>query len=338
MINNHTTITLRYTLVYIPPTPQDHLLARLRFRHLQLIAEIERTGSLSAATAALNVTQPALSKALKEIEDIMGFAVFNRGARGLQVTVQGSVVTRGAKLLLEELRHVHAEALAAGPEGRVSAILRLGAPAYLTSTVVPKIISRLVAGKSLTTVDLHEANVPRLFTAFLEGTLDALITVYNPDVMSETVGHGVQFEKIGEEEYVVIAPAKHPLVRARAITWETLASQSWVLTRKPSLSRLFIEDSFLRHGLMCPPPVCETDSPRTSAQIVAQGVGLSSVPGITAKEAVNSGAARLVRVQTPQPRATLGLVYRTAAARHPRIKLLREAVSQVSGLGLPIAW
>jgi LysR family transcriptional regulator of abg operon len=190
----------------------------------------------------------------------------------------------------------------------------------------------------LTAVDLHEANVPRLFAAFLAGTLDALITVYNPDVMSETIGHGVLFEKIGEEEYVVIAPAKHPLARARAVTWETLASESWVLTRKPSLSRLFIEDSFLRHGLMCPAPVCETDSPRTSAQIVAQGVGLSSVPGITAQEAVSSGAARLVRVQTPQPRATLGLVYRTAAARHPRIKLLREAVSQISGLGLPIGW
>ena len=323
---------------HILPAPQEHLLARLRFRHLQLITEIERTGSLSAATGALNVTQPALSKALKEIEDILGFALFSRGARGLQKTVQGDVVMQGARLLLEELRHVHAEALAAGPKGRVSAILRLGAPAYLASSVVPRIISGLVAGKSLTAVHLQEANVPRLFAAFLEGTLDALITVYNPEVMSETVGHGVQFEKIGEEEYVVIAPAKHPLARRRAVAWEDLVSESWVLTRKPSLSRLFVEDSFLRHGLMCPAPVCETDSPRTSAQIVAHGVGLSSVPGMTAHEAISGGGVRLVRVQTPQPHATLGLVYRTAAAKHARIKLLREAVSQVPGLGLRISW
>jgi hypothetical protein len=73
------------------------------------------------------------------------------------------------------------------------------------------------------------------------------------------------------------------------------------------LNGLFIEDSFLKHGLMCPAPVCETDSPRTSTQIVAQGVSLSILSSITAKETMSSGAAKLVRVQTPQPRATLEL-------------------------------
>lgn len=53
------------------PTP-NHLLARLRFRHLQLIVEVERTGSLSRAAESLSLTQPALSKALREIEEMLG--------------------------------------------------------------------------------------------------------------------------------------------------------------------------------------------------------------------------------------------------------------------------
>ena len=75
---------------------EKHLLARLRFRHLQLIAEVERTGSLSRAADALSLTQPALSKALKEVEGMMGFEIFHRGTRGLQKTAQGAVVVNGA--------------------------------------------------------------------------------------------------------------------------------------------------------------------------------------------------------------------------------------------------
>src|SRR5215468_9712831 len=120
------------------PATDAHLLARLRFRHLQLIAEIERSGSLSASAAALNLTQPALSKALKEVEAMLGFPLFSRGARGLQKTSQGEIVMHGATLLLRELQHVHAEAQSAGPDGRIAGILRLGAPAYLSASLLPR--------------------------------------------------------------------------------------------------------------------------------------------------------------------------------------------------------
>src|SRR5215467_6987729 len=99
------------------PATETQLLARLRFRHLQLIAEIERSGSLSASAAALNLTQPALSKALKEVEAMLGFRLFDRGARGLQKTVQGDIVMNGAILMLRELEHLYAEARSARAAG-----------------------------------------------------------------------------------------------------------------------------------------------------------------------------------------------------------------------------
>ncbi|MCZ8256408.1 MAG: LysR family transcriptional regulator, partial [Polaromonas sp.] len=79
----------------------ERLVARLRFRHLRLITELQRGGSLRAAAQALNLTQPALSKALAEIEGAFGFALFTRTARGLTPTPQGVVALRGAALLLE---------------------------------------------------------------------------------------------------------------------------------------------------------------------------------------------------------------------------------------------
>ena len=162
--------------------------------------------------------------------------------------------------------------------------------------------------------------------SLLAGDLDALITLYNHDVMAGTAGRDIRFEKISEEGYSVIAPCGHRMTRARSVSWKMLAEAPWVLTRKPSLARVFLEDSFRRHGLTPPVPICETDGPITAARMVAAGGGLSSVPETTAKDALKSQAVGLVKLQTPQPTATLGLVYRTASADHPRIALLRQAL------------
>ncbi|HUD34793.1 MAG TPA: LysR family transcriptional regulator [Variovorax sp.] len=305
---------------------QTHLLARLRFRHLQLIDEVDRTGSLSRAAEVLNLTQPALSKALKEIEDMLGFEVFHRGARGLQKTPQGAVVIHGAALLLRELLHVQAEAEAAGVDGNVSAVLRLGTSAFLAVGLLPPVIARLTAQVPPMAVRLREDNVPRLFESLLTGELDALVTLYNSDVMAATAGREVQFERISEERYVVIAPASHRLSRSRSVTWQALAREPWVLTLKPSLARVFVEDIFRRHGMAPPAPLCETVGPLTAACMVAAGVGLSSVPESTAQDALRNQSISLVKVGTPLPSATLGLVYRTAAAGHPRIMSLRNAL------------
>lgn len=307
-------------------TVTDHLLARLRFRHLQLIAEIERTGSLSRAAEVLSLTQPALSKALKEVEGMLGFEIFHRGTRGLQKTAQGTVVVNGSLLLLRELVHVQAEAEATGNDGGLAAVLRLGASGFLAVGLIPPVVAKLTSRVPPLAVRLREDTVPRLFESLLAGDLDALITLYDHDVMAGTAGRDIRFEKIAEERYVVIAPTGHRMARARAASWKMLTEAPWVFTRKPSLARVFIEDSFRRHGLAPPVPICETDGPITAAQMVAAGVGLSSVPETTAKEALKSKAVRMVKLQTPQPTATLGLVYRTASADHPRVSLLRQAL------------
>src|SRR4029077_9299226 len=145
--------------------------------------------------------------------------------------------------------HVHAEAEAAGTQGNIVALLRLGTSAFIAIGLLPEVISRLTKLVPPLIVHLREDNVPRLFESLLAGELDALVTLYNHDVMASTVGREVRFENIAEERYVVIAPPGHRLARARAVSWQTLSEASWVLTRKPSLARVLVEDSFRRHGV-----------------------------------------------------------------------------------------
>jgi DNA-binding transcriptional LysR family regulator len=81
---------------------------RLRLRHLQVLSSLARTGNLSRSAAALNTTQPALSKWLKELEEDVGLPLFERHARGLRPTSYGEA-------LIEHARRIEAQRIAYFP-------------------------------------------------------------------------------------------------------------------------------------------------------------------------------------------------------------------------------
>jgi len=300
----------------------EHLLARLRFRHLQLLTEIEQTGSISRAALSLNLTQPALSKALRELEQAIGFPLFLRGPRGLQQTAQGALVTRGAALLLRQLESVHGQAEAAAGGGPGGGLLRLGAPAFVAVSMLPAVIRKLTAEAGLgMQIQLREASVPQLMEDLQRGDLDALVSLYDSALMTRA-GVQVIFERFAHERYTVIAPRGHPLARQRNPSWGTLRHHPWVLTRKPSFARVFVEDHFRTQGVEPPTPVCETDGPITASRFVAAGIGLSCVPEITAREA----QVEVLNLHPAQLSVTVGLVHLAAAVGQPHILALRKAL------------
>src|SRR5215213_6962522 len=108
--------------------PEAALIARLRFRHLELIRSLGATGSLCKTASALNLSQPAISKALVEIESSFGFNLFERSPAGVTLTPRGQAILEGATLLLNSLRHVRRAALHA--ERRV--VIRMGVTPFIS--------------------------------------------------------------------------------------------------------------------------------------------------------------------------------------------------------------
>ncbi len=300
----------------------ERLVSRLRFRHLTLITELQRGGSLRAAAQALNLTQPALSKALAEVEGAFGFALFTRTARGLTPTAQGAVALRGAVMLIEELAHLQREA-AAG-ESTVTT-LRIGAPPFVAQGHLPEILKKLALRDPPVRVQLLEERVPVLMQALLQGEVDALITSY-PMHTPRPGEAALRYEKLFEFEFSVIAPQDHPLARARQVSWERLAQEPWVMPAKTSMARRMIEDSFMRAGVVPPVPVIESTSPVTNIQLVAAGIGLSVAPDMTAlRHAQNMNLVKRVRASPSIPPGPVALIYRAAVA-NPRVALLREVL------------
>ena len=300
-------------------TESTYLAARLRFRHLQLIIELKRSGSLRAAAQKLNLTQPALSKALAEIESAFGFPLFTRNARGLIPTAQGEVAVRGSTLLLQELEHVHSEA-AAGGSAQMQ--VRIGAPPFVAQGFLPDVLARLSRRDPLVRVQLLEERVPMLMDMLAQGMVDALVTSY-PLERPQQEGIRFEYEKLFDTEFAVIAPPGHPLANGRVVSWRRLAEEPWVMPAKVSMVRRVIEESFMREGVMPPVPLIESTSPVTNLRLVAAGVGLSATPADLARHAQASGQVKLLRVAPKMQPGPVALIYRAGVA-NARVDMLRE--------------
>ncbi|NML48453.1 LysR family transcriptional regulator [Ramlibacter sp. G-1-2-2] len=300
--------------------PAARLAARLRFRHLQLLLALQQGGSLRAAAQAMHLTQPALSKALGEIEAAFGVPLFERTARGIVPTERGRIALDGAALLLAQLGHLQHEVVAAAP----APVLRVGAPPFVAHGILPAVLARLAAGEPPLQVALLEERVPLLLQALAAGEVDALVTSY-PAQMPQDLGPELAYEKLFDAEFHVIAPPGHPLAGQRRVGWAALAEARWVMPAPSSMMRRLLEERFRRAGAALPQPQVESTSPVTNIELVAQGLGLGVVPASTLKLALMQGRVSRLAVTPAIPPNPVALVWR-AGPRNPRVDALRAAL------------
>ena len=106
---------------------------KFRLRHLELIAEIYDCRSILKASRRLSLTQPTVTKALQDVEAILGLKLFERSNRGIEPTEYGEIFARHAKVLLAQLRHAaeELENLRVGYSGKVSVGTLLAASASI---------------------------------------------------------------------------------------------------------------------------------------------------------------------------------------------------------------
>ncbi|NVM92972.1 DNA-binding transcriptional LysR family regulator [Variovorax sp. SG517] len=307
----------------------DNLVSRLRFRHLRLLVELHRFGTLGKAAATLHLSQPALSKTLKEIEDAFGFPLFQRSARGLAATSRGEVIVQGAQTLLSALGHL-SEAAQASEEKPV-AVLHLGAPpAVAAGDSLPAVLARLQARSERVVVRLREQAVPQLFEALLQGELDALLTSFNQTAFAAKRATRLVYKRCSEHEYVVIASPAHPLARRRSVGWDALVHDRWIMAEPELLSRQALEGQFLRAGVAVPAPSIISNNPATNVQLVAAGAGLAAVPRAMATAEQRLGRIAVLRVEMTPSRVPVALVYRAASSGDPAIRLLHAVVQELT--------
>lgn len=267
----------------------SRLASRLKQRHLVLLANIARHGTLTRVAAATGISQPAATKALAELEDIFGAPLFLRTGRRLQATPLGELALVRARHLQNDL-DVWAREVAALHDGR-AAHLHVGVVPYVSSALLTAAISRLHQRHGVT-LTLHRATTDHLVPMLRRHELDCIISRATSTVALDDLSHRVLYRQ--RPRLIAHSRLAQRLAR-RKPDWAGLAEMDWVLPAANTPTRQLIVEHFIRAGLRSPSPVLEAYSTDViEGMLSANDALMSVVPEDIAREICQRGKLGMV--------------------------------------------
>jgi len=236
-----------------------------------MIVALDEHGSVSAAAETMNVSQPAASRTIAEMEQIAGARLLERLPRGVRLTPYGQALARRARSILLELREADREIsdLRSGTGGTVS-IGAVTAPAI--DLAVPAIRELRARHPRLEiSIQVETSNV--LARELLASRHDFIIARIPEDLNPRLFESRV----IGIEKACLIARRGHPVLGARKVPLEQTAAFDWVLQTPGSLLRRTVEQHFIRHDVPLPERILNTSSLLLTLVMVAQSDAIAAV-------------------------------------------------------------
>ena len=197
--------------------------ARLKTRQLMLLTAICDEGNIHRAAEVLNMSQPAASKLLKDLEDMLGVSLFERQPRGMRPNWYGETMIRHARIALSALREAGQEidALKAGLSGHVS----LGAITGPALSLIPQAIMIVARENPKLRVELHVESSNVLIEQLAQGKIDIMIG----RLFERQEKTGLRYERLAEEPVAAVVRPGHPLLDVAGLTLAQVERKPWIV-------------------------------------------------------------------------------------------------------------
>jgi DNA-binding transcriptional LysR family regulator len=286
---------------------------------MRVFREVAERGSFTAAAAALDYTQSAVSRQVAALESALGGPVFRRHRSGVQLTAAGRAVLRHTTLALDEidaaLRTAHRP-----PPPRVAA--RLGAYPAAGAVLLPRTLAALRRAHPELDVTTREGTTPALVRALRAGSLDLAVVAQAPPFRAlDAENPELAVEILAEADLRVAVPATHPLASDDAIDVDQLRAQRWIAS--PSSAGEVLLGVWPGLGGRIRIAHSSRDW-LAKLRLVAAGCGITTIPDSLA-DAVPDGV-RVLPVRGG-PRETRRVLLAHLPGRHsPVLQTVREAL------------
>jgi LysR family pca operon transcriptional activator len=274
---------------------------RLKLHHLRAVEAIIAQRSILKAAAVIGVSQPALTKTLREMEDILQQRLFDRLPRGVRPTEAGTLLAQSARRILAELRRLD-ETLdhLAEPGGGTVA---LGTLPVAATAVMPGALTRLKREHPGIGVRLEQGRTEELLPKLAAGEIDLIVgRLYEP-----AMPDGFPREPLWEEPISILARADHPVFASRPPTLEELRHYDLVL---PTVSqRVGQEIEALLEMLALQPAASLRSSSYGFIREMLHATDMISVmPRLMMAGDLLRGTLRVVPLPIPAPPRPAGLI------------------------------
>lgn len=228
---------------------------RLRLRDLYTLLAVADAGTMVKAAAQLGVSQPAVSKAIAELEQTVGFRLLDRTKNGLVPTDYGRVLLRRATVVFDELKQgVDELRFIADP---TSGELRIGSSESMTAGLLPAIIGSLSAEYPKIMLHVAQTSFAPLDLRDLRERTVELVLGRIPSLLQEA---DLDSEILMQDRIYVVAGAKSRWARRRHIDLAELMAEPWALPPPDSLPGRLVMEAFHSKGLDTPPATVYTAS------------------------------------------------------------------------------
>jgi DNA-binding transcriptional LysR family regulator len=304
--------------------------SRLRFRQLALLVALDEHGSLHRASVHLGLTQPGLTKALREIEETFGMSLFQRTSKGMQANEFGKCVIRYGRLARADLGNLREEmaGVLRGTGGRVA----VGSITGALHSVLIRALTHLRSREASLSIRVQEGTSLELLEQIEQGRLD--LALCRTTVASRP--EQFRYEALCEEKLAIAVGPRHPLAKARRVTWAQLAKYRWIFY--PSTLPIYsvLEQEFRQAGLPMPLNPTETSSPFVTMLMLKEDPRLVALmSAATMKFCVEHGIACELPLAIQSRHEDYGIVTRLGYSPTPAVSLLMETLRQIAREILP---
>lgn len=263
----------------------------LKFRHLTLIDTLARTRNMHLAAEQMNLSQPAISKMLKELESLLGFAVFERLPRSMPPTALGEHVIRYAQIALSDANIFVDEIISLREGGH--GYLKVGGIFAAAAVALPVAICQIKQRWPLLSIEVVEQTSDHLMEMLEEKKLDLAVARFT----NESQQYRYDFQALAPEPYMVVVNSQHPLCDTGPISLQQLGDWPWILYPVGTPIRERMELAFAKAGIATPQNTIDTISMQTFLQVLQTGPMIAVLPESMVRSHVERGL--LVLLETP---------------------------------------
>ena len=292
---------------------------RIRLRHLHTFVAVAQQGTLGRAPETLNLSQPALSKTLNELEQLTGTRLFERGRLGAQLTLVGEQFLTHAVKVLDALNSA-GQALNR-KEGLNNDIVRIGALPTAALGILPTVIGQFHKQQKDITLQVATMNNTMLLAGLKSGEIDIGIgRMSDPELMS-----GLHYELLFLESLKLVVRPGHPLLQ-ETVTLSRVMEWPVVVSPKGTVPRQNAEALLQSQGCKMPAGCIETLSASLSRQLTVDFDYVWFVPSGAVKDDLRRGVLTALPIATQGAGEPIGILTRVDATLTPGTQTLLSAI------------
>src|SRR4051812_13423512 len=297
---------------------------RLKLRELNILLAVAQAGSTAKAAKELAISQPAVSKAIAEMEHTLGVPLFDRSQQGVEPTQYGRALLKRGVAIFDELQQgVQDIDFLSNPE---AGGLRIGRSSSLSGGIVLAVVNRL--SREYPRVVFHV--VPGGALALCEMLRQRRIEIGFARLPGIASGDEVVAEVLFEEPLVVVAGKENPWGRRRKIKLAELINEPWTWSAPGTVFDTLVIEAFRASGLEPPRAAVYAEAINMRTRLAATGPFLAVVPASMMKFYGEHASIKLLPVALPMTQRSIGIITLKNRTLSPLAQLFIECARDIA--------